>query len=99
MHEKRPVRAGLALQEPPEDGQGHLPGEVGQLRDEGALDDEVGALPGADLGIDHTAHDVRVLLVRDVEPSVDELDRPVREPGQSLAERHRGLLTYGHGEQ
>ena len=70
-----PVRAALVLEQGAEPGQGRGGGIRVHSRGEIPPDHEVRALAESDLVGDHPTHDLRVVLVGDVEPRVGEGDR------------------------
>ncbi len=84
MDDERPVRAPLAGQQPPEQGQRVRPAEARDLAAEGPPDDEVRTLAPADLVLDDPPYRPRVLRVGHVERSV--LD-PHRVGGQRVQRR------------
>ncbi|GAA3134386.1 hypothetical protein GCM10017687_58370 [Streptomyces echinatus] len=98
MHHERPVRAPLALEQPPEQGQRVGAAEPGDLTLVGAPDHEVRALAPADLLAQHPADDLAVLLVPDVEAAALHPHLVRREPVERLGERD-GVRLLGRQHQ
>jgi hypothetical protein len=61
--------------------------------DERAVDDEVRALPTADLVLDHAAHDVRVLVVGHVEPALLDGDLALGQQAEHVVQGHALALA------
>ncbi len=99
VHQERPVRAALVLQQAAEQGERGGGGEAVQGGPEVAPDHEVGALAAPDLVLDDGADDPGVLLVAEVEAAAAQLDRGVRQRGQHLGQRQRVLLLDGQRAQ
>lgn len=95
VHDERPVRAALALEQPAEQRQGVRPPEAGDLAPVGAPDHEIRALARADLVAQHPADDPLVLLVVDVEAAARDPHRVRRQLPQRLRERD-GMPFLGH---
>jgi hypothetical protein len=95
-----PVGAALALQQPAEHRQRLAGGPVVDLGPVVPADDEVRALPVADLVADDGVHHDAVLLVRGVEAApVGERDLLARQRLDELAQRHLGLEVDVHDHQ
>ncbi|MGX1121143.1 hypothetical protein RKD37_006506 [Streptomyces ambofaciens] len=99
VHHERPVRAPLALQEPPEQRQRVGPPEPGDPALVGPPDHEVGALAPPDLLVQDPPDDPRVLLVTDVEPAALDPDLVRGQPVQRLGERDAVPLLGGEHQQ
>jgi hypothetical protein len=84
VDQERPVRTGLALEQPAEEPERGVEGVPGQVGDEGPLDHEVRALTGTDFIAQHSAHDVGVGVVGDVEVPVGHPRRHVRQAVEGL---------------
>ena len=98
---ERPVGAGLALEQPPVDGQRAVGVPVGDDRPVVPADDQVGALALADLVADDLVDDLAVRRVVGVEAAaVGELDGDVRQRGQQVVDLHLVLgLDVDHHQR
>ncbi len=100
VHDVRPVRAALAGQQPPEEGQGVGGAETVDPAVEGPPDDEVGALARTDLVLDDPLDDPRVLVVAHVEVPVLDPYLVRGQGGQGLGERQFvGLAGEQHRQR
>ena len=100
VDQERPVRSALLLQQAPEDREGACQRVVGDRSGERPADDEVAALPGADLLLDDPAHDVLVCGVgrcRTVRPELRAARRGRRT--QRLGQRHPRPVPHRHHQQ
>lgn len=97
VDDERPVRALFPLQQPAEEHQRVAERVVADLGQEGPLDDEVGALPGADLVRDDAAYGFGVPLVVDVEAVGRHGGRCVRKPEKQFG--HRDPVLLGDGQR
>ncbi|CAM5305991.1 hypothetical protein SVIOM342S_08897 [Streptomyces violaceorubidus] len=99
VHDERPVRAPLALQEPPEQRQRVGPPEPRDAALVGPPDHEVGALFPPDLLVEDPPDDPRVLLVADVEAAALDPHLVRGQPVQRLGERDVVALLGGEHQQ